>query len=299
MQANLVQLRAFLAVAECLHFGRAARRLHVAQPSVSQHVARLERQVGTRLFVRDPGGVRLTAAGEQLAREVGPAVRQLDEVLDGFGRRHGVQAPLRVGALSSLAVHLLPRAAVKMRSLGSNVDLRESGLTTLTHGVRDGLLDVGFCYSTRAPDALHGLVVEVLDRRPVSVALPEQSMRVAQGLLSWSKLDGRDWIMPSASRQYRDDMLGRFERRGVRVRVVAEATSLSSQLALVAAGIGATFTSPWVPAVAGVHVAEIDDEETLDLLAVHIGDLRPDARDLIDAVSRLAASVQSPAHDGR
>lgn len=291
VEANFIQLRAFLAVADALHFGRAARELNVAQPSVSQHVARLERQLGTPLFLRDREGVRLTAAGAELAKEVGPVLRQLDEVLDGFGRRHSGDAALRVGTLSSLAMHLLPRAAAEATH-SYETDLRESGLATLVQGVHDGILDVGFCYSTGGRGVFDGLRVEVLDRRPVTVALPLDAAPSGPDPLPWSALDGRAWILPSASRQYRDDMLARFERHAIRVTVVAEATTLASQLALVGAGIGGTFTSPWVPVPDGVHAIEMEGDEHLALLAVHRGDLRDEARDLVSVVATMATGCR-------
>lgn len=173
----------------------------------------------------------------------------------------------------------------------SEVDLRESGLSALALGVREGLLDLGFCYGTEVPEVLDGLMVHVLARGPVTVAVPETMALTQRGPVSWSVLDGCNWIMPSASPQYREDMLARFERHDVKVKVVAEATTLTSQLALVSAGIGATFTSPWIPATAGIHLAQLYDEPPLELLMVHTDDLRPAARDLVAAVQSILTSA--------
>lgn len=290
MDVNLARLRVFLAVADTLHFGRAARRLRIAQPSVSQQIARLERQTGCLLFVRDSRGVRLTAAGEDLVRRVGPAVRQLDAAVEDFARSHMSGAVLRVGLLSSLASYVVPVAAAssRVRALGVETTLRESSLGVLVQGLLAGDLDVGFCYGTAETGALDGLRATVLDRRPVTVALPRRLAPDEESPWRWSALDDLAWIMPSASRQYREDMAARFERRGVRVHVVAEATTLSGQLALVTAGVGGTFTSPWVPVPPGVCAGTMEDGEQLELLAVHRGEVpRADAAALVSAVREV------------
>src|SRR5436305_7282183 len=102
MEVNPQRLRVFLAVADTLHFGRAAERLRISQPSVSQQVARLERDLGCQLFDRAPSGVTLTAAGRDLVRLVGTALRGLDSAVETFVQEHGKPRRLRVGLLSSL-----------------------------------------------------------------------------------------------------------------------------------------------------------------------------------------------------
>src|SRR5690348_1264103 len=96
-------LEPFVVLAEELHFTRAAERLHVAQPALSQQIARLERQVGSRLFTRPPGPIALTPAGEVLLRRVRPALVELlaavEEARDVVAGRRG---SLSVGHMSGL-----------------------------------------------------------------------------------------------------------------------------------------------------------------------------------------------------
>jgi LysR family cyn operon transcriptional activator len=270
MELNTQRLRIFLAVADTLHFGRAAQRLRISQPSVSQQVAKLERDLGCRLFNRVPTGVTLTLAGRDLVSSVGVALRELDSAVAEFIDTHREHARLRVGMLSSLAGALVPAAISALDLAGTQVGLTEGSLAMLVERLRSGELDVVFCYDTSELGVLDGLRIEVLDQRRIVVALP--SVFYPAGLpegLGWAQIADQPWIMPSASRQYRDDMMQRFASRALRVHVVAEATTLAGQLALVAAGIGATFTSPWAPVPAGVVTASIAaSSEQLQLLAV-------------------------------
>lgn len=252
VQLDTRRLRIFFAVADTLHFGRAAERLRLSQPSVSQQVAHLEVELGCRLFERSSSSVSLTPAGRDLVAHLGPVLRELDQQVDAFLQRHGSDRPLRVGVLSSLANGLVPTAVSSLALGSAPVELVEGALSRLTDQVRRGELDVAFCYSTGAPDVFQGLKCQTLDRRPITVALPDDDPLSAKPELQWAELAKRPWVMPSASRQYREDMLERFASRGLTVHTVAEATTLTGQLALVAAGIGLTFTSPWASVPDGV-----------------------------------------------
>lgn len=293
MGLDTQRLRIFLAVADALHFGRAAQRLRISQPSVSQQIAKLERDLGCKLFARASTGVTLTGAGRDLMGSVGVALRELDNAVAYFVDEHRDRARLRVGVLSSLAGALVPAAISSLDWADIHVDLTEGSLAMLVERLRAGELDVVFCYDTGESGVLDGLKIEVLGQRPIIVALPSDS-RLANlaGLsegLGWEQLATQAWIMPSASRQYRDDMMQRFDSRGLSVQVVAEATTLAGQLALVEAGIGATFTSPWAVVPDGVITAPIAGSvEKLQLLAVRRTDVDAITAHLIDAVREHA-----------
>src|SRR5215472_13971867 len=100
----MAQVEAFLAVAEELHFGRAAQRLHVSQPRVSRLIAALERQAGGRLFERTSRKVTLTPLGQQLHAELRPGFQQMHAALDHARRTARETAgQLRLGTLVTLA----------------------------------------------------------------------------------------------------------------------------------------------------------------------------------------------------
>lgn len=134
-------LRAFVAVADDLHFGRAATRLVVSQQALSKRLQRLEQLLGTRLVERTPRSVALTAAGERL---LVPARRVVDDVDAAVATVRVAERPLRVDVLEQhLWPLLLVRAAAEQGDLGIDVLVREAGRDTLDV-LRSGDVDVAF-----------------------------------------------------------------------------------------------------------------------------------------------------------
>ncbi|MGI8632288.1 MAG: LysR family transcriptional regulator, partial [Solirubrobacterales bacterium] len=131
MSVELRHLRYFLAVADELHFGRAAERVGVAQPAISQQIQRLEAEVGAELFRRSRREVRLTPAGEVLR---GYARRGLEEIEDGAERARRAAAGeighLRIGFIETAATAVVPLAVRRLRAERPEVQLtlRELGV---------------------------------------------------------------------------------------------------------------------------------------------------------------------------
>ena len=140
------QLRYFIAVAEEMHFNRAAARLHIAQPALSQQIQRLERELKTTLFARTTRSVELTETGKVLlvaARRVitesEDALRSIEQAVEG---RTGT---LRVGFVGSAALNLIPRIVPPLRQMYPDLELELHELTTEQQlsSLDAGNLDVG------------------------------------------------------------------------------------------------------------------------------------------------------------
>ncbi|MBL7253109.1 LysR substrate-binding domain-containing protein [Paractinoplanes lichenicola] len=151
--------RYFLAVAEELHFGRAAARLYISQPSLSHQIRKLEEDLGTPLFVRSSRRVQLTAAGRTLAQEVPPALAALEHAVEltrlaGSGRtttiRLGYTPVASFGTLTSLL------EAIEADHPELTVDARELFSAEIPVRLQAGDLDVGLALFPPAPDGVAG-----------------------------------------------------------------------------------------------------------------------------------------------
>ncbi|WP_344258958.1 LysR family transcriptional regulator [Brevibacterium celere] len=153
------QLRYFVAVADELHFGRAARKLHMSQPPLSLQVGKLERELGVRLFERSTHSVTLTAAGAKFLDSARRILHDIDRAayeLEGFAA--GTTGSLSVGFVSSAGYTLLPEAVPKFRSMRDQVALHLIPLTSGEQLARlsEGTLDLGIVRDEEH-GALHAL----------------------------------------------------------------------------------------------------------------------------------------------
>lgn len=143
---ELRQLRYFVALAEELHFGRAARRVHVSQPPLSQQIRALEEELGARLFDRTSRRVLLTPEGEAFLEDVRGVLRGLEEAVDRVrGVAQGERGRLRVGFVGSAVSTRFPAgvAAFRERHPAVRLELRESGTLVQRRAIAEGRLDVG------------------------------------------------------------------------------------------------------------------------------------------------------------
>jgi DNA-binding transcriptional LysR family regulator len=165
-RVELRQLTYFVAVAEELHFGRAAERLHLAGPSLSQQIKNLERELGTQLFVRDRRHVELTPAGSQFltdARDVlGAATRAFDRARYAAG-----ELPLRLGYVS-----WLPAEATSIPDLRVRVDEWILPSHTQAARVAEGSLDLAIAWIEEADIERHNLAAHLLWYERLDAVMP-------------------------------------------------------------------------------------------------------------------------------
>jgi DNA-binding transcriptional LysR family regulator len=143
----ITALAYFSVLAEELHYGNAAKRLHIAPPTLSQQITRLEGQLGVRLFERSPRAVTLTAAGKELQPLVEEARRAHRAVLDWAAAQNATEGPLlRVGIVATGVGSLTTRilAAVLQRIPGLRLEMRRLGFFDVPGAVVDGQVDVAF-----------------------------------------------------------------------------------------------------------------------------------------------------------
>ncbi|MES9509389.1 LysR substrate-binding domain-containing protein [Streptomyces sp. NPDC000609] len=190
---ELRTLRYFVAVAEELHFGRAAARLHMSQPPLSRAVKRLETEVGAVLFDRSSAGVALTPVGAVLLDEARALLDRADRVRVRVAAAAGA-ATLTVGVLGGSADPGASRLADAYHRLHPHVEVRvrEAGLTDPTCGLRAGLVDVAL---TRGPFDETGLTVRVLRADPVGALLRADDPLARHGSLKPADLAGRRWFL--------------------------------------------------------------------------------------------------------
>ncbi|MFF8593376.1 LysR substrate-binding domain-containing protein [Streptomyces sp. NPDC015220] len=181
---ELRQLAYFVTVAEELHFGRAAGRLHIVQSAVSQQIQRLERELGAELFDRSPRRVRLTAAGERLLPEARAVLAAADRA------RAAVAPPagLRIGTSTGLGAHL-DRVLTAFAEHASDVPVELVSLPAAERLARvaAGELDAAF---VRAAEPVSGVRVLPLWPDPLVAALPASHPLAARDAVGLSELAG-------------------------------------------------------------------------------------------------------------
>ncbi|MER8236355.1 LysR substrate-binding domain-containing protein [Streptomyces sp. NPDC094049] len=189
---ELRTLRYFVAVAEELHFGRAAVRLHMSQPPLSRAIRQLESDLGAALFHRSAAGVSLTSAGATLLDEARALLDHAERIRVRVAVAAGA-AVLTVGILGDGTDRGAQRLAVAygLRHPDVEVRVRETDLTDPTCGLRAGLVDVAL---TRAPFDETGLTVHRLRADPVGAVLRADDPLARRDRLELADLASRRWF---------------------------------------------------------------------------------------------------------
>jgi DNA-binding transcriptional LysR family regulator len=235
------QLRYFIAVAERLHFGRAAAALHISQPPLSRAVRSLETTLGVPLLTRTRRRVELTPEGARLLDEARRTLTQLERAVQELrGMAAGEQGRLRIGFVSLADFGVLPGLlrAFKSAHPGVRLALREMLSPEQSAALAAGDLDFGLLLPP-VPDTLEHVVVQ---RERFVAALPAQHRLARErGRLAMSALAGESFVMVPreiAPGLY-DIVAGLAARAGISLNVAQEAIQMQTVVSLVSSGLGA------------------------------------------------------------
>ena len=252
---ELRDFEAFVAVAEELHFGRAAARLHISQPPLSSRIRMLEQDLKLKLFERSTRSVTLTDAG---ARLLDPARRVLNQVEDALqvarSINSGDQGRVRIGFAGASSQRVLPQMANAVRKAHPGIELELQSQTyvyTALELVRDGSLDLAFA---RLPIPHAELAWRVVEVEELICALPESHPLADRDSIRLAELRDEDFVsLPDDQGSIlQSTMYSLCVTAGFRPRVAQVAPDSSTVLALVAAGAGVTITLSSVKPVQSV-----------------------------------------------
>jgi DNA-binding transcriptional LysR family regulator len=197
---DLRRLRYFVAVAETLHFGRAAAALHIAQPVLSRQIRALEVDLGADLFVRDRRRTELTPAGEELLAEARPLLAAAAAARRRVTRAAG-RTTFTVGFMPGLVVTTVVRALGRRRP-DLVVDVRRTGYDDQATVIRDGRVDVGL---VRSPLDRRGLVVEPLLHEPRLAVVPADHRLAGKSAIDLADLAGEHLLQDPGALPERDE----------------------------------------------------------------------------------------------
>ena len=239
---DLRQMELFVAVAEELHFGRAAARSGMSQPPFSQQIRRLERELGVALLHRTSRRVSLTPAGKVLLTDARELIAGRDRIFERVRRTaSGDAGALRIGFSASSAVGMLPMIVRQVRSHLPDVTLQiddRDGID-IAAALRAGALDAAI---VRGPFSANGIVVETLCRDGFVAVLPASHPLAGRGELAIGDLSGNNFILfpRIASSGFYDTIIGLCADAGFSPVVVQEASAWLSVVGLVDGGLGIT-----------------------------------------------------------
>lgn len=293
---DLGHLRCFVAVAEELHFGHAARRLDMLPSALGRQIRLLEDDLGTQLLARTTRSVSLTDDGAALLDEARGLLSQADEIAGRFRQRGRQKATtLRLGAIDTAAAGLVPLLLhdLRKRHAGIFVRLTEDKTVRLLPRLLSGRLDLALV----RPPAERSRQLEFLPlfHETAVVAVPGRHRLARRKRLSIEALADEALIVPDRrSRPHSHDLTMKlFRRAGLRPEIAQVAEEKQTIVSLVAAGLGVAIVPRWTSrmAVSGVRYVPLDTGPSarlnlLPLAAAWVRGTRDPARDALLAILR-------------
>jgi DNA-binding transcriptional LysR family regulator len=240
---ELRHLRYFIAVADELSFSRAAEKLHIAQPPLSQQIQALETELGVRLFDRKKRPLQITPAGQAFLEEARSTLAGLEQAIHKTQRiNQGELGYLTVGFTSSIANGILPNILRIFRQQYPEIKLilREANSAEQVQKLRDRQTDIVFVYQNLHLLAANDLEVMPLLQETLVVALPQKHPLAAQSTISITDLADEEFIMPlyQVVSGLSDQIYSLFTQAGCIPKISQEAVFTLTILGLVAGEMG-------------------------------------------------------------
>ena len=237
---NLRDLRYFVALADTRHFGKAAERSFVSQPTLSAQIKKLETYLGVQLIERQPRKVTLTETGAKILPLARRIVQESDEIVSTARNEHDpLSGKLKVGLIPTIGPYLLPLLARKLRKRLPRLKLMlyEYQTQPLLDKLRAGDIDLGIL---ALPVPLDGLEARPLYLESFTLAVPTDSPLAKRANIKLDDLNGETLLLLEDGHCLRDQALDVCSRIDVKESEDYRATSLETLRQMVAAGLGIT-----------------------------------------------------------
>ena len=291
-------IASFVAVAEELHFSRAAHRRNLSQPALSKQIRQLESLLGLRLFERDRRSVRLTPEGAALISCAQPVIAALAGFEECAGQlRRGAAGRLRVGFTPSAPHQVLPALlrAFRLKHRAIEIELVEMSSGDQLASLQRGALDIGLLRPPRQSPA--NLVCHEVLREPFVAAIPKAFPLARRRRVSLAALGRVPLVLVArrAAPDVYDDLLATFQRLGVTLNLQREASQVNTALALVMAEAGVALLPRSASRVrlAGVAFRPLTHAVFTAFVVAHLKTTSP----LVTAFAAVARAAKADAMD--
>ena len=237
---TLTELRYIVTLAQERHFGRAAEKCHVSQPTLSVALKKVESRLGTMLFERTPADVRPTPIGERIAQQAERVLEEAAKLKDIAGQgKDPLVGPLRVGVIYTIAPYLLPRLIPALHAYAPHMPLyiSENFTVTLAEQLRQGELDV---IIVALPFEEPGVAVRRVYDEPFCIALPSGHPLAANSAISSAQVRGENLLLLGKGNCFRDQVIEACPKlsQSGGIEGALEGSSLETVRHMVASGAG-------------------------------------------------------------
>lgn len=272
---DLNQLRCFVTVAEELHFGRAAMRLHMTQPPLTRQIQLIEHSIGTPLFTRTNRMVRLTSAGRSLLPEAHTILRLAEKArLSALRAGLGEAGRIVVGFTATAGYEFLPEMLGRLRHTLPDVDLelREMVSRQQIDALSNRQLDIGLL--RQLPADRDDLLSVCVARETLVAALPPDHPLARRASLHLRDFNGRQLVMysPDDAQYFHELVRHVFARIGARPNYGQHVSQIHSMLAVVRSGLGAALVPESASRLGygGVVFREVGGIDPVKLVELHL-----------------------------